>query len=116
MQVLGQACSILNNDKKCYYCYESDNNIFPDEAFLSYSLSRVFQDFQELLMDAPESQHLGHVWKELQIFSQLMDTLRTHPERVAGMLVLRVLNHHLPHPSERPKVQGRAERFDGKRS
>ncbi|KAF0872871.1 ABCA4 protein, partial [Crocuta crocuta] len=47
-------------------------------------LSRVFRDFQELLMDAPESQHLGHVWKELQIFSQLMDTLRTHPERVAG--------------------------------
>ncbi|XP_039092407.1 retinal-specific phospholipid-transporting ATPase ABCA4 [Hyaena hyaena] len=47
-------------------------------------LSRVFRDFQELLMDAPESQHLGHVWKELQIFSQLMDTLRTHPERIAG--------------------------------
>ncbi|XP_047724828.1 retinal-specific phospholipid-transporting ATPase ABCA4-like [Prionailurus viverrinus] len=47
-------------------------------------LARVFRDFQELLMDAPESQHLGHVWKELQTFSQLMDTLRTHPERVAG--------------------------------
>lgn len=82
---------------------------------LSYSLARVFRDFQELLMDAPESQHLGHVWKELQTFSQLMDTLRTHPERVAGVLLLRVLNHHLPHPSERQKAQERAGRFDGKR-
>ncbi|XP_026353368.1 retinal-specific phospholipid-transporting ATPase ABCA4 [Ursus arctos] len=47
-------------------------------------LARVFRDFQELLMQAPERQHLGHVWKELQTLSQLMDTLRTHPERVAG--------------------------------
>nr|XP_054369188.1 retinal-specific phospholipid-transporting ATPase ABCA4 [Mirounga angustirostris] len=47
-------------------------------------LARVFRDLQELLMNTPETQHLGHVWEELHTFSQLMDTLRTHPERVAG--------------------------------
>uniref|UniRef100_A0A8C8ZMQ8 P-type phospholipid transporter n=1 Tax=Prolemur simus TaxID=1328070 RepID=A0A8C8ZMQ8_PROSS len=47
-------------------------------------LARVYRDFQELLMDAPESQHLGHVWTELRTLSQFMDTLRTHPERIAG--------------------------------
>uniref|UniRef100_A0A8C0N4C3 P-type phospholipid transporter n=1 Tax=Canis lupus familiaris TaxID=9615 RepID=A0A8C0N4C3_CANLF len=46
-------------------------------------LARVFRDFQELLLDAPERQHFGHVWKEFQTLSRLMDTLRTHPERVA---------------------------------
>lgn len=81
---------------------------------VSHSLARVFRDFQELLMQAPERQHLGHVWKELQTLSQLMDTLRTHPERVAGTLGLRVLNHHLPHPSERPKAQERAGDLVGK--
>ncbi|KAF3819618.1 hypothetical protein GH733_015127 [Mirounga leonina] len=49
-----------------------------------FSLARVFRDLQELLMNTPETQHLGHVWEELHTFSQLMDTLRTHPERVAG--------------------------------
>ncbi|XP_060256842.1 retinal-specific phospholipid-transporting ATPase ABCA4 isoform X2 [Ovis aries] len=47
-------------------------------------LARVYRDFQELLMDAPESQHLGQVWKELCTLSQLMNTLRMHPERIAG--------------------------------
>ncbi|XP_007128068.1 retinal-specific phospholipid-transporting ATPase ABCA4 [Physeter macrocephalus] len=47
-------------------------------------LARVYQDFQELLMDAPESQHLGQVWTELCTLSQLMNTLRMHPERIAG--------------------------------
>ncbi|XP_023383901.1 retinal-specific ATP-binding cassette transporter [Pteropus vampyrus] len=47
-------------------------------------LARVYRDFQELLMNAPESQHLGHVWTELRTLSQLMDTLRTHPKRIAG--------------------------------
>nr|XP_045238869.1 retinal-specific phospholipid-transporting ATPase ABCA4 isoform X1 [Macaca fascicularis] len=47
-------------------------------------LARVYRDFQELLMNAPESQHLGHIWTELRILSQFMDTLRTHPERIAG--------------------------------
>ncbi|XP_066124804.1 retinal-specific phospholipid-transporting ATPase ABCA4 isoform X3 [Saccopteryx bilineata] len=47
-------------------------------------LARVYRDFQELVMDAPETQHLGPVWTELRSLSQLMDTLRTHPERIAG--------------------------------
>uniref|UniRef100_A0A8C9I387 ATP binding cassette subfamily A member 4 n=1 Tax=Piliocolobus tephrosceles TaxID=591936 RepID=A0A8C9I387_9PRIM len=47
-------------------------------------LARVYRDFQELLMNAPESQHLGRIWTELHILSQFMDTLRTHPERIAG--------------------------------
>ncbi|XP_059941358.1 retinal-specific phospholipid-transporting ATPase ABCA4 [Mesoplodon densirostris] len=47
-------------------------------------LARVYQDFQELLMNAPESQHLGQVWTELCTLSQLMNTLRMHPERIAG--------------------------------
>ncbi|XP_057573896.1 retinal-specific phospholipid-transporting ATPase ABCA4 [Hippopotamus amphibius kiboko] len=47
-------------------------------------LARVYRDFQELLMDTPESQHLGQVWTELSTLSQLINTLRTHPERIAG--------------------------------
>nr|XP_034492803.1 retinal-specific phospholipid-transporting ATPase ABCA4 [Marmota flaviventris] len=47
-------------------------------------LARVYRDFQELLMNAPESQHFGQIWTELRTLSQLMDTLRNHPERIAG--------------------------------
>ncbi|XP_035882338.1 retinal-specific phospholipid-transporting ATPase ABCA4 isoform X5 [Phyllostomus discolor] len=47
-------------------------------------LARVYRDFHELLVDAPESQQLGRVWTELRTLSQLMDTLRTHPEKIAG--------------------------------
>ncbi|KAM4805394.1 retinal-specific phospholipid-transporting ATPase ABCA4 [Urocitellus parryii] len=47
-------------------------------------LAKVYRDFQELLMNAPESQHFGQIWIELRTLSQLMDTLRTHPERIAG--------------------------------
>uniref|UniRef100_A0A8D1K909 ABC transporter domain-containing protein n=1 Tax=Sus scrofa TaxID=9823 RepID=A0A8D1K909_PIG len=47
-------------------------------------LARVYRDLQELLIEAPESQHLGQVWTELRTLSQLMNTLRTHPERIAG--------------------------------
>uniref|UniRef100_G3UHV9 P-type phospholipid transporter n=1 Tax=Loxodonta africana TaxID=9785 RepID=G3UHV9_LOXAF len=47
-------------------------------------LARVYRDFQEILMNAPESQHLGQVWTELRTLSQFMDTLRTHPERIGG--------------------------------
>lgn len=60
------------------------------------SLARVYRDFQELLMDAPESQHLGQVWTELRTLSQLMDTLRTHPERTAGEVGFSALSHLLP--------------------
>ncbi|XP_053524219.1 retinal-specific phospholipid-transporting ATPase ABCA4 isoform X5 [Artibeus jamaicensis] len=47
-------------------------------------LARVYCDFHKLFMDAPESQRLGHVWTDLRTLSQLMDTLRTHPEKIAG--------------------------------
>ncbi|XP_075395947.1 retinal-specific phospholipid-transporting ATPase ABCA4 [Tenrec ecaudatus] len=47
-------------------------------------LAKVYRDFQDIILKAPESQHLGQVWTELRTLSQLMDTLRTHPERVAG--------------------------------
>ncbi|KAH0500847.1 Retinal-specific ATP-binding cassette transporter [Microtus ochrogaster] len=47
-------------------------------------LARVYRDFQELIVDTPEVQQLGQVWAELRTLSQLMDTLRTHPERFAG--------------------------------
>ena len=69
---------------------ENDSYVFIDEA-LSYSLARVYQDFRELLMDARESQHLGQVWTELCTLSQLMNTLRMHPERTAGEVGFSVL-------------------------
>lgn len=69
---------------------ENDSCVFIDEA-LSYSLARVYRDFQELLMGAPESQHLGQVWTELCTLSQLMNTLRAHPERIAGEVGFSVL-------------------------
>ncbi|XP_019523093.1 PREDICTED: retinal-specific ATP-binding cassette transporter [Hipposideros armiger] len=47
-------------------------------------LARVYRDFQELFVDAPESQHLGRVWTELRTLSLVMDTLRTHPNRIEG--------------------------------
>ncbi|XP_053447494.1 retinal-specific phospholipid-transporting ATPase ABCA4 isoform X2 [Nycticebus coucang] len=47
-------------------------------------LARVYRDFRELLLDAPESQHLGHIWAELRTLSHFMGTLQTHPERIAG--------------------------------
>lgn len=54
-------------------------------------MARVYRDFQELLMGAPESQHLGQVWTELCTLSQLMNTLRAHPERIAGEVGFSVL-------------------------
>lgn len=63
----------------------------------SYSLARVYRDFQELLLNAPESQHFGQVWTELRTFSQFMDTLRSHPERIAGELGFSLLNVPCPH-------------------
>lgn len=62
---------------------------------LSSSLARVYRDFQELLVDAPESQQLGHVWTEFRTLSLLMDTLRTHPKRIAGKVGFHVLSHPL---------------------
>ncbi|XP_006882541.1 PREDICTED: retinal-specific ATP-binding cassette transporter [Elephantulus edwardii] len=47
-------------------------------------LARVYRDFQKILLSAPESQQLGQVWTEFQTLFQLMETLQTNPERVAG--------------------------------
>ena len=90
----GQAGGILKNYTAYYNNDENDRYVFNDET-LSYSLARVYRDFQELLMDAPESQHLGQVWRELGTLSQLMNTLRTHPERIAGQVGFSVLKYHL---------------------
>ena len=90
----GQAGGILKNYTMYYNNDENDSYVFNDEAH-AYSLARVYRDFQELLMDAPESQHLGQVWRELRTLSQLMNTLRMHPERTAGEVGFSVLKHHL---------------------
>ncbi|ELV11962.1 Retinal-specific ATP-binding cassette transporter [Tupaia chinensis] len=63
-------------------CYYYDNCILT--KLCPFSLARVYRDFQELLLYAPESQHLSHVWTEIRTLSQFMDTLRNHPERIAG--------------------------------
>ncbi|KAM4642187.1 retinal-specific phospholipid-transporting ATPase ABCA4 [Discoglossus pictus] len=47
-------------------------------------LARAYQDAQEVLLDKPEIQHLSQIWKELYTMSQFVDTLRTHPGKVAG--------------------------------
>ncbi|KAK7881153.1 hypothetical protein WMY93_029562 [Mugilogobius chulae] len=47
-------------------------------------LARLYSDAQELLLTDPEFQQLGQMWKELNAMSNFMDTLRTHPEQVAG--------------------------------
>ncbi|KAM6217102.1 retinal-specific phospholipid-transporting ATPase ABCA4 [Rhynchocyon petersi] len=47
-------------------------------------LARVYRDFQKIILSAPEIKQLGQVWTELRTLFQLMDTLRTNPERVAG--------------------------------
>lgn len=80
---------------------------------LSHSLARVYRDLQELLIEAPESQHLGQVWTELCTLSQLMNTLRTHPERIAGEVGFRALSYGLLH--QRLKIQESVRTFGGKR-
>uniref|UniRef100_A0A8C4Y6C3 P-type phospholipid transporter n=1 Tax=Gopherus evgoodei TaxID=1825980 RepID=A0A8C4Y6C3_9SAUR len=47
-------------------------------------LARVYQDAQELLLQAPEIHDLGRIWEELLIMIQFMETMRTNPERIAG--------------------------------
>ncbi|XP_060088217.1 retinal-specific phospholipid-transporting ATPase ABCA4 [Heteronotia binoei] len=46
-------------------------------------LARVYQDAQQLLLEAPGIR-LGRLWRELRTLSRFMETLRTHPERIAG--------------------------------
>uniref|UniRef100_A0ACB8F2Y2 Retinal-specific ATP-binding cassette transporter n=1 Tax=Sphaerodactylus townsendi TaxID=933632 RepID=A0ACB8F2Y2_9SAUR len=50
-------------------------------------LARVYQDAQHLLLEAPGIQ-LGRLWKELRTLTQFMETLRTHPERIAGACLI----------------------------
>uniref|UniRef100_A0A8C6TAP4 P-type phospholipid transporter n=1 Tax=Neogobius melanostomus TaxID=47308 RepID=A0A8C6TAP4_9GOBI len=47
-------------------------------------LARMYSDAQELLFTDPEFQRLGQLWREMSTMSNFMDTLRTHPEHVAG--------------------------------
>ncbi|XP_053928617.1 retinal-specific phospholipid-transporting ATPase ABCA4 isoform X4 [Cuculus canorus] len=47
-------------------------------------LARVYQDAQELLLEAPEFRDLGRIWEELIVMTQFMETMRTNPERIAG--------------------------------
>ncbi|CAL8311233.1 unnamed protein product [Merluccius merluccius] len=47
-------------------------------------LARFYSDAQELLFSEPEFLQLGRLWRELTAMSSFMDTLRTHPELVAG--------------------------------
>ncbi|XP_054835800.1 retinal-specific phospholipid-transporting ATPase ABCA4 [Eublepharis macularius] len=46
-------------------------------------LARVYQDAQHILLEAPGIE-LGRLWEELRILTHFMETLRTHPERIAG--------------------------------
>ncbi|XP_018414710.1 PREDICTED: retinal-specific ATP-binding cassette transporter [Nanorana parkeri] len=47
-------------------------------------LARAYKDAQDVLLEKPEIQHLGRMWKELYTMSNLMDTLRTNPGKVSG--------------------------------
>lgn len=56
-------------------------------------------------MDTPEVQRLGRVWTELRTLSQLMDTLRTHPERFTGHLGVSVPGLLLSLESSAPETE-----------
>ncbi|XP_019386627.1 PREDICTED: retinal-specific ATP-binding cassette transporter [Crocodylus porosus] len=47
-------------------------------------LARVYQDVQEVLLEAPETHDLGRMWEQLRTMTQFMETIRTNPERIAG--------------------------------
>ncbi|XP_075038451.1 retinal-specific phospholipid-transporting ATPase ABCA4 isoform X2 [Mixophyes fleayi] len=47
-------------------------------------LARAYKDAQDILLEKPEIQHLGRMWKELYTMSNFMDTLRTSPGKVLG--------------------------------
>lgn len=48
------------------------------------SLSRFYSDVQELLLSAPEFQHVGRLWRELNAMSSFMDALRSRPDMLSG--------------------------------
>ncbi|KAM3860773.1 LOW QUALITY PROTEIN: retinal-specific phospholipid-transporting ATPase ABCA4-like [Diretmus argenteus] len=47
-------------------------------------LSRVYSDAQEILFTDPDFLQLGRLWREMTAMSHFMDTIRNHPERLAG--------------------------------
>ncbi|XP_075689302.1 retinal-specific phospholipid-transporting ATPase ABCA4 isoform X2 [Rhinoderma darwinii] len=47
-------------------------------------LARAYKDAQDVLLEKPEIQHLGQIWKELYTISNFMDSIRTNPGRVYG--------------------------------
>ncbi|KAG8555624.1 hypothetical protein GDO81_017765, partial [Engystomops pustulosus] len=47
-------------------------------------LARAYKDAQDVLLERPEIQHLGRIWKELYTISNFMDTIRTNPGKVYG--------------------------------
>lgn len=47
-------------------------------------LARFYSDAEELLFSDPEFLQVGRLWRELNAMSNFMDTLRTHPKKVAG--------------------------------
>ncbi|XP_068095875.1 retinal-specific phospholipid-transporting ATPase ABCA4 isoform X2 [Hyperolius riggenbachi] len=47
-------------------------------------LARAYKDAQDVLLEKPEMQHLGRMWRELYTMSHTMDTLRTNPGKVSG--------------------------------
>ncbi|CAL8402339.1 unnamed protein product [Gadus morhua 'NCC'] len=47
-------------------------------------LARFYSDSQDILFSQPEFLQLGRLWRELTAMSTFMDTLRTHPEQMAG--------------------------------
>uniref|UniRef100_A0A8C1ZYM3 P-type phospholipid transporter n=1 Tax=Cyprinus carpio TaxID=7962 RepID=A0A8C1ZYM3_CYPCA len=49
-------------------------------------LARFYQDSQELLFNDSEFHQLSRLWHEATIMSNFMETLRTNPALVAGML------------------------------
>ncbi|KAM4533545.1 retinal-specific phospholipid-transporting ATPase ABCA4-like [Odontesthes bonariensis] len=47
-------------------------------------LARLYSDAEELLFNDPEFLQVGRLWREMNVMSNFMDTLRTHPEKVSG--------------------------------
>ncbi|XP_066453464.1 retinal-specific phospholipid-transporting ATPase ABCA4 [Eleutherodactylus coqui] len=47
-------------------------------------LARAYKDAQDVLLEKPEIQHLGRIWKELYTISNFMDTVRTTPGKIYG--------------------------------
>lgn len=66
-------CKLVKQDKTCDFLLTSH-----------FSLARLYSDAQGLLFSDPEFLQLGRLWRELNVMSNFMDTLRNHPEQVLG--------------------------------